>query len=222
MHIVPPTVVRAITTDELGSFFANDADVRGYMSAHAAIQNDGTIDALVMAPSPGDASTAWNVVARHDIVLDEALEARAWARAVASIEPVPGENKSLLRDYVEALVLDYLSGNIMRRSLVIDDAGTELLAIENDTAFSPSKNFANAEAELLERLKPVVRFPRSLFDALTKFDRVRTRAIFLPHSFDTWLLSPRTLMLLDERRSTLMTLIASRITEYGEAAVLSL
>ena len=225
MHVVPPTVVRRISTGELGAFFAksaNDADVRDYMSAHAAIQNDGTIDALLMAPSRGDASTAWKVIPRHDVVLDEVLEARAWAHAVASIEPVPNENKSLLRDYVEALVLDYLSGNIMRRTLVLDDAGTELLAVDNDTAFSPSKNFANAEAKLLERLKPIVRFPRSLLDALTKFDRVRAREVFLPGTFDTWLLSPRTLMLLDERRSTLMTLVASRVSEYGEASVLSL
>lgn len=222
MRVVPPTVVRPISTGELGSFFANEADVRGYMAAHAAIQNDGTVDALLMAPSRGDALTAWNVVPRHDIVLDEALEVRAWAHAVSSVEPAANENKSLLRDYVEALVLDYLSGNIMRRTLVLDDAGTELLAIDNEGAFSPSKNFANAEAQLLERLKPVVRFPRSLLDALTKLDRVRAREVFQQGTFDSWLLSPRTLMLLEERRSTLMTLIASRIEEYGEAPVLSL
>lgn len=222
MHVVPPTIVRRISTGELGSLFGSDGDVRSYMSAHAAIQNDGTIDALIIAPSRGDASTAWKMIPRHDVVLDEVIEARAWAHAVASIEPVPNENKSLLRDYVEALVLDYLSGNIMRRTFVLDDARTELLAVDNDTAFSPSKNFANAEAELLERLKPIVRFPRSLLDALTKLDRVRAREVFLAGTFDTWLLSPRTLMLLDERRSTLMTLVASRITEYGEAAVLSL
>jgi hypothetical protein len=221
MHVVPPTVVRRISTGELGAIFENDAEAKAYLSAHAAVQNDGTIDALLMAPSRSDDAAAWNAKTHRPIVLDEAPEALAWARAVASVEPVPGENTTLLRDYVEALVLDYLSCNIMRRSLVLDDAQNELLAIENDGAF-PLKNFANAEARLLERLKPVVRFPRSLLDALTLFDRIRARDVFMPGTFDTWLVSPRTLMLVDERRLALLSLIAARVEEYGEPMVLSL
>jgi hypothetical protein len=223
MHVVPPMVVRRVSTGELGAFFANDANanVRAYLSAHASIQNDGTIAALVVAPSRGDASTAWNVIPRRDIAIDDAPEARAWARAVASAEPVPDENKIVLRDYVEALVLDYLSANIMRRSLLLDDAATGLLATENDGAF-PSKDFPNAEARLLERLKPVVRFPRSMFDALEKFDRVHAQEVFMRGPFETRLVSPRTLMLIDERRATLLTLIAARIGGYGEKTALSL
>lgn len=221
MRVVPPTVVRHVSTDELGALLAEDADARAYMSAHAAIQNDGTIDALMVAPSRGDARTAWRVVTRRELVLEEAPEIRAWSNALASIEPVPGENKALLHDYVEALVLDYLACNVMRRSVQLDDAANELVLTENDGAF-PTKNFAHAEAHMLDRLKPTVRFPRALRDALTAFHRDRAREIFMSGSFESWILSPRHLMLVDERRLAVLSLIASRIEEYGENAVLSL
>lgn len=221
MHVVPPTVLRRVSTGELGAFFSSEPNVQAYLSAHAAIQNDGTVDALVTAPSRGNGPNAWRVVSRREIVLDEAQEARAWALAVASIEAAPGENTALLRDYVEALVLDYLAGNIMRRSVLLDEATSELMLAENDGAF-PRKIIPSGEARLLDRLKPVVRFPRSIRDILTKFDRARAREVFMVGAFDTWLLSPRTLMLIEERRSTLLTLIESRIIAYGEQAVLSL
>lgn len=221
MSVVPPTTLRHVSTDELGALFEQDTEVRGYLTAHARIQNDGTIDALMTAPSRGDASRAWRLISRRELVLEEAPEVRAWAQALASTEPAPGENRALLRDYVEALVLDYLAGNIKRRSVLVDDAGTELMLTENDGAF-PIKIVPNAEAHLLDRLKPIVRYPHALRDVLTKFDRRRAQEVLMPGAFDTWLLSPRTLMLIDERRLSLLSLIASRIEEYGERAVLSL
>lgn len=221
MHVVPPTVLRHVSTGELGTFFANEPDVQAYLAAHAAIQNDGTIDALVTAPSRGDASHAWKMSSWHDIVLDEASEPKVWGRALESTEPSPGENTALLREYVEALVLDYLAGNIKRRSVLLNETATELMVAENDGAF-PTKIIPSAEAKLLDRIKVFVRYPRSLRDVLNKFDRTRAREVFMPGAFDTWLLSPRTLMLIDERRLSLLTLIEARIVEYGEKAVLSL
>jgi hypothetical protein len=224
MHVVPATVVRRLRTDELGVFFDNDPNVQAYLAAHAVIQNDGTIDTLVMAPSCGDDSQAWKEFSRRELVLDEAPEVRAWAAAVASAEALPGENKTALRDYVEVLVLDYLTGNVMRRSVLFDEATSTLQLADNDGAF-PMKsafNLARGETRLLDRLKPVLRFPRSLRDALTRFDRVQAQKVFLAGTFDEWLLSPRTLMILDERRATLLTLLHARIDAYGEQAVLSL
>lgn len=221
MRVVPATVLRRVSTGELGAFFDGEPNVRAYLSARAAIQNDGTIDALVIAPSRGDDARAWNVVVRRDIVLDEAPEARAWARWAASAEAFPDENPGLLRDYGEALVLDYLTCNIMRRSVALDEAASELVLAEYDGAF-PLKLFPEAEAKLLDRLKPVVRFPRTLRDALMKLDRKRAREVLMPGTFETWLVAPRTIMTLDERRMTLLTLIESRIAQYGEKVVLSL
>jgi len=220
-HIVPATVVRRVSTGELGAVFADVADVRAYLTAHAAVQNDGTVDALMVAPSRGDATRAWNVIARRDIVLDEAPEARAWARWAASSEPLADENANLLREYVEALVLDYLACNIMRRSVLLDESASELMLAESHGAFPP-KISPGAEAHLLDRLRPVVRFPRRIRDALAKLDRSRAREVFMPGAFETWLVAPRTLAALDERRIALLTLIESRIAEYGERAVLSL
>lgn len=221
MRVVPPTVVRRVSTGELGELLANDAEARAYMSAHASVLNDGTIDALVMAPSRGSGQTAWRTISRREIIFTELLEARAWERAVASIEPLPNENKALLRDYVEVLALDYLACNVMRRGVLLDEGDSELLLVDNEGAFPP-KNFAHAEAQLLERLKPIVRFPRGMLDALMRFDRERARETFMAGTFDAWILSPRTLMLLDERRLALLSLIAARVEEYGRDVVLSL
>ncbi len=221
MRVVPATVVRRVTTGELGAFFTNEPDVSTYLAAHASVQNDGTIAALVIAPSRGEAPRAWEQVSRRVVVLDEAPEARAWAAWAASSEPATGENAALLRDYVDTLVLDYLSANIMRRSVLLDDAASEILVAENDGAFQP-KIDPRAEERLLDRLRPVVRFPRSLRDALNRLTRARARELLTPGDFDEWLVSPRSLMNFDERRVSLLTLIEARVVELGEQAVLSL
>ena len=54
------------------------------------------------------------------------------------------------------------------------------------------------------------------------FDRSRARAALAPGTFDEWLVSPRALIELDERRAGLLSLIDARVAERGEAAVLSL
>jgi hypothetical protein len=227
LHVVPATIVRHVSTGELGAALAtananaNDANMLAYLSTHAAIQNDGTIDALLMAPSCGDVSTAWKMISRRDVDFDKAPEPRVWATAVASLEPLPNENKLLLRDYVEVLALDYLTENGTHRGVLVDDATSTLMVSGLEGAF-PSKHFPHIENRLLDRLKPVLRFPRGLRDALTRFDRARAREVFMPGTFDTWILSPRTLMLIDERRLSLLTLLEARIAEYGEHAVLSL
>lgn len=223
LHVVPATIVRQVSTGEIGAAVANanDANMLAYLSAHAAIQNDGTIDALVSAPSCGDASTAWKTISRRDVDFDKAPEPRSWAQAVATLESSPHENKTLLRDYVEVLVLDYLTENGTHRGVLVDDATSTMMVSGLEGAF-PSKHFPHIENRLLDALKPVLRFPRGLREALTRFDRARAWEVFMPGTFDTWILSPRTLMLIDERRLSLLTLLEARIGEYGEQAVLSL
>jgi len=224
MHVVPATVVRSVSTEELGAAFADEPDVQAYLTAHAAMQNDGTVAAVVMAPSSGDESSAWKELSRREMELEEMVEARAWAASATSVEPLPNENKTLVRDYVEALVLDYLSGNVMRRSVLFDETTSTLLLADNDGAFpwKSAYNVSRGEARLLDRLKPILRFPRTLRDALLRFDRTRMGEIFTAGAFESWLLPPRTLVILDERRATLLTLIQARVDAYGEQAVLSL
>jgi len=220
-RVVPAAVLRRIGTGELGALFSGQHDLRDYLARHAAVQNDGTVDALMFAPGRGDGPSAWVVPPGHDISLDHSLEAASWARWVASPEPLPGENTSLLADYVEALVLDYLAGNVLRRAVHFDDTSGAILLTDNTTAF-PSKVDPRALDVLLARLRPVARFPRGLQRALLALDRDHARDLLAAGAFETWLVPPRTLIDFDERRQSLLTLISARIAERGEAAVLCL
>lgn len=224
MHVVPATIVRHVSTGELGAAFADEPDVQSYLAAHASIQNDGTVAALVMAPSSGDEASAWNATSRREMELEEMVEARSWAASAVSTEPLPNENKTLVRDYVEVLVLDYLSGNVMRRDVLFDETTSTLLLANNDGAFpwKSAYNVSRGEARLLDRLKPIVRFPRTLRDALLRFDRARAKEILTSGAFESWLLAPRMLVTLDERRATLLTLVQARVDAYGADVVLSL
>ena len=221
MRVVPATVLRRIGAGELGALFASSPDLRGWFGAHAAVQNDGTVDALVTAPARGEEASAWLAPKGHDVTLEGSFEVKTWARWTASAAPVPGENAALARDYVETLVLDYLAGNVLRRVVFLDDTSGAIHLTANDSAF-PSKVDPRAQDLLLVRLRPVARFPRGLRDALVRLDRARARALLAPGPFEGWLVSPRTLIDLDERRASVLTLIEARIAEHGEAAVLSL
>jgi hypothetical protein len=221
MRVVPAAALRRISTGELGTLLEGQPDLQAYFKAHTAVQNDGTVDALVTAPSRGEGPGAWQAASGRAISVLDSHELRRWERWAASPEPVDGESTELLRDYVEMLVLDYLSGNVLRRTVTVDDAGPALLLTDNDTAF-PLKVDPRAEARTLKHLRAVVRFPRSLREALLRLDRPRARALFLPEGFDTWIVPPRTLIDVDERRAGLLTLIEARIAERGEANVLCL
>ncbi|MDI1443228.1 hypothetical protein [Polyangium sp. 6x1] len=221
MRVVPAAVLRRIGTGELGALFAGQRDLRDYLSRHAAVQNDGTVDALMFAPGRGDGPGAWSLPAGHNVTLENSLEAETWARWAASPDPLPGETSSLLADYVETLVLDYLAGHVLRRSVHFDDVAGSILLTDNAAAF-PSKVDPRALDVLLSRLRPVTRFPRGLQKALLALDRDHARDLLASGPFETWLVSPRTLVDLDERRKSLLTLISARVAERGEAAVLSL
>ncbi|MDC3980866.1 hypothetical protein [Polyangium jinanense] len=221
MRVVPAAVFRRIGTGELGALFAGQRDLRDYLALHAAVQNDGTVDALMFAAGRGDGPGAWALPAGHDVTLDHSLEAETWARWAASPDPHPGENSSLLADYIETLVLDYLAGHVLRRSVHFDDVAQAILLTDNAAAF-PSKVDPRALDVLLSRLRPVTRFPRGLQKALLALDRDHARDLLASGPFETWLVSPRTLVDLDERRKSLLTLISARVAERGEVAVLAL
>ncbi len=220
-RVVPAVVHRRIGTGELGTLFAGQHDLRDWIAIHAAVQNDGTVDALMIAPGRGDTKDAWVVPPGHDVTIDHSLEAKTWARWAASPDPLPGENSSLLADYVETLVLDYLAGHVLRRAVHFDDVAGSIHLTDNAAAFPPKVD-PRALDVLLARLRPVVRFPRGLEDALTALDRSRARDLLAAGAFETWLVPPRTLVDLDERRKSLLTLLSARIAERGETSVLSL
>jgi hypothetical protein len=68
----------------------------------------------------------------------------------------------------------------------------------------------------------VARFPRGLSEALTRFDRASAARAIAPAGIDSWLLPPRSLIELDERRASLLSLIEAQVAERGAGAVLCL
>jgi len=220
MGVVPPTVHRRVSTGELGAVFADQPEIRKYLRARAAVLNDGKVDALMIAPGPGG-PRSWATPGGRGVVFESSVEAIMWARWASSPTPRPGENAVLLTRYVEMLVLDYLAANVARRTIHLDRARGGMLLVDNTTAFPPKVD-PEALDVLLNRLRLVLRFPRGLRDALFALSQERVRGLFTPRGFDTWVVPPRTVIELDERRKTLLTLIEARVTEFGEGNVLSL
>lgn len=230
--VVPVSVARRVSAGELAARITEDPSLAAFLpflQAHASIQNDGTVDAILRAPeatvTPG-APGGPSVLRRlgrdaRELAVNGAPEMEMWASWALSSSPAPAERTTLLCGYVEMLVLDYLAANSLRRSATLDDASGSLWLVDNASAFPRSWD-AQAETLLLARLRDVRRFPKGLRDKLARFDRTAAAAALAPGGFDTWLVSPRTLVTLDERRASVLTLIEARIAESSEAATLSL
>jgi len=219
-HVVPASVARRIGVGELGALLADQPLLLSFMKARAAIQNDGTIDALITAPGASGGASPWTAMGplAREVAMNGSAEMETWAGWARSLEPAPSERTPLLRGYIEMLVLDYLSANVIRRSAMLDEATGSLLLTENATAF-PVNPDPRALDPILDRLRASARFPRGLRERLTRFDRTAAAAALAPGGFDTWLVSPRSLVTLDERRAGLLTLLEAKVAEAEAAAV---
>jgi len=215
MDVVPVTVVRAVPLAELG---AAEGDARAILG-ELRVQNDGTVDVLLATRSSASAGSPWEAPPGTSFDPREPQATETWERWAASAAPAPGEDGALLRSYVEMLVLDYLSANVARGAAL--RSGSALVLADNASAFPPRADRPTLD-KMLRRLRAVARFPRGLRDALARFDRERAAATFNEGGFEGWLLSPRTVVELDERRAALLTLIEARIAERGAGAVLAL
>lgn len=204
MRVVPATVVRAVPLADLG---AAEGDAQALLG-DLRVQNDGSVDVLLRRRVEGKAFDP-----RDD------HETATWDRWAASASPAAGEDGALLRDYVEVRVLDYLAADQARPEVL--RTGSGLALADNASAFPPRVDPPTLD-RMLRRLRSFARFPRGLRDALARFDRERAQATFTAGRFEGWLLSPRAVVELDERRAALLTLIEARVAERGAAAVLSL
>lgn len=220
MHTAPIAVERHLGAGEIAALLeAQRQESAALLGGRLRVLNDGTVTALLLAPLAG---AGWDAASAARVDARDSHEARTWERWAASPEPASDERPGLTRDFVEMLVLDYLAANALRRTVLLDRERGALLLDDNREAF-PQTTEPLAVDRLLQRLRPVARFPRGLASALAAFDRERARAVLAPAgSFEGWLVSPRTLIELDERRAGLLSLILARAAERGEAAVLSL
>lgn len=237
-QVVPAAVLRRVPIGEIAALL--EGQVGGpELARELAVLNDGAVEALALAPAPGAPGPRWDPPVappagpcpRRVIAFEGAPELDTWAAWAASPTPAPGERPALLRGYVEALALDYLSGHVLRRDLVVDDAAGALILEDNAEAF-PALLPERGLDRFLGRLAKVARFPRALRHALVRLDRRRAADLLAPGSFappgrpavltgpDGWLLTPRSLVDLDERRAALLTLIEAKIAARGEAATL--
>ena len=215
--VVPITALRRIGAGELAAVAGSQEALA--LVGEARVQNDGTVDALLATHGAVSAGSPWEMSGAVPIDPEHGREAAGWERWSWSATPAPGEDSGLLRGYLEMLALDYLSGNGARRGAL--RVGRALVLADNASAFPPRPDGPSLD-RLLRRLRAAQRFPRGLRDGLLAFDRERAAAAFAEGGFDTWLLSPRTRLELDERRAALLTLIEARIGERGADAALSL
>jgi hypothetical protein len=220
-RVVPVAAARRIGIGELAALLEREEPAARDILRSFAVMNDGAVDALVSAPAPGPPGPSWEGPPGRVIRYAEAPELAACARWARSSGPAPGERTSLVRDYVEMLVLDYVAGNALRDHLLIDDAASALVLDDNREAF-PLHVKAGELDLLLRRLSATARFPRSLHEALVRFGRGEAIAALSPGGFDEALVPPRALVELDERRAALLTLIEAKIATHGAGATLSL
>jgi hypothetical protein len=230
-RVVPAAAARPLALGEIAALLHGQPGAIEMLRG-LPVLNDGTVDAILLAPAPGPPGPRWDSVAqgkKRVLALDDAPEIERWAAWAASPAPAPGERTALVRDYVEALALDYLAGHVLRRAVVLDEAAGALVLEVNEGAF-PTHVPAHALDRFLRRLAAVARFPRSLRDGLARLGRAEAARVLapgagaapVPEGFEGWLVPPRTLIELDERRAALITLIEAEIAARGEAAVLSL
>ncbi|WP_437812475.1 hypothetical protein [Sorangium sp. So ce1078] len=219
-HVVPAAAARRIGVGELAALIGREPNARKLLRRFS-VMNDGTVDALVLAPAPGPPGPRWVSSRRRSIRFDDAPELDIWARWARSPSPARGERASILRDYLEVLALDYLAGNGLRKEIVIDvSAGA--LSLEANTSAFPLHVKAHELDRQLERLVEAARFPRALRDALARFGPEAAAAALRPGGIEEELVPPRALVELEERRQALLSLIAAKIADRGEDAVLSL
>jgi hypothetical protein len=229
-HVVPVSVLRRESAGSIAELLQPDLLLA--LKPRLAIQNDGTVDALLTTVGPIDAP--WSAPQGTPIAVNGSAEIDALARRASSAIPLPGERPRLLRDFVEMIALDYLSANVLRRTAVLDAVAGALVLDDNATAF-PLHVDPRAEARLLNLLRSSARFPKNLRSALETFDRAKATSTLAPGSFEGWLISPRSLVALDERRVSLLSLLDAKIaassgggaaagtsSPSGQAAVLSL
>ncbi|WP_437484058.1 hypothetical protein WME75_44005 [Sorangium sp. So ce1014] len=219
-HVVPVAAARRIGVGELVALIGREPNARKLLRRFA-VMNDGTVDALVLAPAPGPPGPRWVSSRRRSVRFDDAPELDVWARWARSPSPARGERTSILRDYLEVLALDYLAGNGLRKEIVIDVSAGALSLEANASAF-PLHVKARELDRQLERLVEAARFPRALRDALARFGPEKAAAALRPGGFEDELVPPRALVELEERRQALLSLIEVKIAHGGEDAVLSL
>ena len=191
------------------------------------MRNDGTVVTLWMALAPDAPGSPWSPPSGAPLDPYDGGEPARWTRVGSRrSEREANEVPTLARDWLEMIALDYLAATSHRRSVFVvrdGDAGGRaigLVLFDNVNAFSPARA-RTASSALLKRLTSAERFPRALRAGLIALTPARAAELFAPREFDSWLLPPRALVELEERRAALLSLIEAKIAGRDEATVLT-
>jgi hypothetical protein len=220
-RVVPPMVERRLPGGELAALLAPYPPAKELLATGVPLRNDGSVEAALSALSSEAAGSPWQTPDGRELALVGAPEAGLWSRWLKARSAAPDEVPGLVRAYAEMRALDYLAGNVLRRTAWLAEASRTLVLTDNQTAFGAQPDRASM-SRALDELRSFARFPRALRDGLLALDADRATALFNAGEFDDWLLAPRVLVELGERRAALLSLIEARIQERGEAAVLAL
>lgn len=211
LHVVPPTAVTDLPIAQLATLLeSQSSERRQAITERLVVRNDGTVRALLREPCVG-----------RPLSLSAGQPVEGWAELAASSAPLGGRTARSVTGYVQLVVLDFLTGNVLRRTVAYDEQSGRLCADDHDGAF-PGYLGADGQELLLRRLRRIQRFPAGLDERLAQLDRAAVTGRLQPGRFTDWLVAPRPLLDLMERRTTLRTLLHARVQQHGASAVLPL
>jgi hypothetical protein len=206
---VPPTDLLAMPLREILGLLDADRVARVALPQDLSILNDGTVMTLV---------TRFPARARP-VRLGNAAEADLYYAWAEGRRAVPPAKRGLCASFVEMLILDYLAGNLVRRTFLVDESGPRILLADNDLAFAeiPDSGGLDRTLAVLQRVRA---FPRPLVERLRAFDEKAAERVLRPTS--EWLVASRPTLQMMDRRKAILSLVDARVAEAGEGADLAL
>jgi len=210
LHSVLQAESRLLGVGELAELLRAEPVTLESVRQKAIVSNDGRVRALWQEQCSG-----------RELLATEAPEIQQWAKLGASHDPIDAATSALVRGYVEMVVLDFLTGNVARRSLWLD-AQARSVCLGGEQGAFPGFLAPKTVDFLFEPVRPLVRFPRGLDEALRRLDRAQAQALLQNGGFEQWLVGPRDITDLLERKATLQTLLEARVSKAGRDATFSL
>jgi hypothetical protein len=212
-RLVPRTEAIAVPLFDLLAALRKDPVGLALLRDELAIMNDGTVTVLVSEVVPGG----------RELDFFTSAEVKTWRSWAEGSKPVPRDRRGLVSGYVETLVLDYLSANTNRGTIVVDaDAAAAAVHLVDNGAAFPARLDAGALDAVLAQLRRVSHFPRRLIAKVRAFDASLAEATLHPGTFGEWLVPRRPLAEMQDRRGAVLSLIDARAAELGEPAVFAL
>jgi hypothetical protein len=194
---------------ELLGLLDADRAARSTLPGDLSVLNDGTVMVLITRFSARARPVSLGPSGDADLFY-------AWAEGR---RPVPASARPLVAAFVEMLMLDYLAGNLGRRSFLIDTSQARILLTDNALAFAEIPDNGTLDRTLAS-LRRVTAFPRSLVAGLRAFDQARAETV-LRWTTETPVASRQVALMMD-RRTAILSLVDARAALVGESTALAL